>query len=666
LKPLLNRDPSIVKIQDFTAKRLDNRSDSDKEKHKHMLVMSGPGTGKTRIGQFGLEALKASPQEKLNKLANENSIQINTSFTNGTSFEKDDLIAGPDMALGRRILRAYFNVSHSRESKLFHAINKLSSLSISLAMEVVMLDHKHRYPHLAHTDCLIYLLIDDLSGIVSPIERAESVVALVDKVDPKQHQKMVEKKDFLRDMSSLVGNLYAEQTSYFLVTVMTGTIYTTVEEVFQGTHRSFINLPVPLLSQEQSLQLVRSALGDGVADMLDVQLLLCDIGGIPRYIVDTIDLLSDVKKKKGESAIPVEISSTRSTILSRISSRFNFRVDSCIADDICRNVIMRNIISISNAITVPARGQEVSQTVTYRDLENSGLIYFQYINDEEVIVQVPLMLLEVYARCSKEGSSSLTLTLINKLVEALKSYEEWESFVVAYHAMLLTLYDRDADKVKLGNLFRGALMSEAMSNKVINLPRLGPTDYVKVKKLPHRFPELDDSCDVIIEDKVVYHNAGGAKFDGFSVHKGDGKKSELVVISGKYTVKGRTQMYIDAVMKQAVEGEKAVLDMIKANGKNVDVHVDVDVIISNQKLSSTSRKSFANRGTKALTKEEKDFVLVARDEVMPYFGKSFADRVLISSSKYIKNSTPKRSFSTLTRSAARVRVTTKMLLKLVR
>ena len=51
------------------------------------------------------------------------------------------------------------------------------------------------------------------------------------------------------------------------------------------------------MSSEQSVQLVRDKLGHRVADMQSVSMLMCDIRGVPRYVIEAIELMKEQMKR---------------------------------------------------------------------------------------------------------------------------------------------------------------------------------------------------------------------------------------------------------------------------------------------------------------------------------------------------------------------------------
>ena len=101
---LLNRDDAIDIFQEVTAQSLTDRNYSDKESHPHVICMAGPGTGKSRLADYDLVALRNTPPARhpeLATLANHKAaLAVHISFNSGSNFGPQDKAIGPKLLLG--------------------------------------------------------------------------------------------------------------------------------------------------------------------------------------------------------------------------------------------------------------------------------------------------------------------------------------------------------------------------------------------------------------------------------------------------------------------------------------------------------------------------------------------------------------------------------------
>jgi len=121
--------------------RLSHRKSIDKEAHPHAICMAGPGTGKSRLADYGLVALRNAPPARHPELADianhKAALAVHISFNCNTTFDQWDKDMGPEAAVGGRLLASYFGFDFQR-----HAFpDGISKFTIHVSIETIVKHH---------------------------------------------------------------------------------------------------------------------------------------------------------------------------------------------------------------------------------------------------------------------------------------------------------------------------------------------------------------------------------------------------------------------------------------------------------------------------------------------------------------------------------------------
>ena len=213
--------------------------------------MSAPGTGKSRLADYGLEALKSVDPTKYPKLAsfanNGASLAIHVTYNSATPFDEYDEIVGPRVSLACRLLSSYFrrkSVSDVVMLTGLRVIPNIKSLTLDASINVILAHHRRRPCLLSNQDLLLYIAIDDVTSILS--HRKDGWT-----------QEMG--KNFLKALFDSLARHYHGRKTYFLAAIVTGTVLGPTSNILKQTFRRYVNLAVPLLTLQQSVQLAQDA-----------------------------------------------------------------------------------------------------------------------------------------------------------------------------------------------------------------------------------------------------------------------------------------------------------------------------------------------------------------------------------------------------------------------
>jgi len=577
---LLNRDHTINLFQDMTSKKLALRHSADKESQPHIICMAGPGTGKSRLADYGLTALKkASPEQypELAALANSKAaLAVNISFNARTTFCLRDIDIGAQAAVGNRLLASYFGFDFCE-----HVFpDSVSKLTISVSVETILKDHLSRNPGLSRKDVLIYIAIDDVSNICGPMNCSDWTLE--------------KGKVFLKDILDGIAVLYSQQ-DYFLVAMITGTVFGPTSDILRLSQRPYKNLAVPLLSHAESVELAedafrRAGVSGGVSS--ETKLLLSDIGGIPRFIWQAINAVID-------SGDGTNFSDLRSQIKAIIKSRYRPAGSGMswkkISTRIVSTALRREPVDPSGPCTD-------NWLYTWTQLENQGLCFLspEVVVDStrKVYIWLPLMHLETLIE---------PFPAMKYFVDRLRDnqWESWERFCLMYEALLMTQHVLERkSQVTVGEYYRGALVGEGVQDRILSLPMKLPIMFIE---LPKRFPETAGTTLPATDASEVYKNCQGAKVDGFIRHS---NPKVLRCLHFRHTRRDKVFDYEATAAETVANMESSVRHRIEPDVELVHVYQ------SNRELKGDVGKILAGKD-----------VVVTRSELTGFFGRTFAERI---------------------------------------
>lgn len=607
---LLNRDDAINNFRDISNSRLLKRRETDKEAHPHVICISAPGTGKSRLADYGLEALKSSDinaYPKLAELANNGAaLAVHVSYNGHSPFNTHDIKLGPSASLACRLLDSYFR-SLDRGSFLQQLLEAkyIESLTVGASLQAILSHHRSRLSLPAEQDLLLYIAVDDVSGICS-----FGTDWTLDKG-----------KEYLKALFSILSGFYSDwHTHSFLVTMVTGTVLGPISEVL--INRKYINLAVPLLSLSQSLQLAEDAFSRANVDKKDLasfdwlefKLLLSDIGGIPRYVWEAINGVLKPNLQRVElSRIGESIQSSMIIRYGILSSSSLLYIPSIVSVALLRQPIDPNFRVLMNS----------ADSTTWSDLENRGILYFLPSNKSETTIALPFYHFQTMIRNFPFSPSLKNLFI--------RDWTSWELFVVSHDALLLSLYRLQRTKyVSVAEYYKGAIVGESAKDIILCIPEAA-SDFecnVVTGDAFRRFPESKGSSLSVSDARVVFVNSPGVKLDIIIPHQKYGSKDQEAIlyrgIHCKYTAAGKTMfnpfIHIN-ISKYTTEG----LSQHVSPSSNF-----LHVYISNRfmKHDSTFSSGILKRTkTEDRVKIPSDAVFVTRDQLEGFFSRTFADRI---------------------------------------
>ena len=573
---LLNRNDALRLFQDKIAMRLSNRDSIDKEAHPHVICMAGPGTGKSRLADYGLVALrKTTPTShpELAALANHKAaLAIHITFNCNSPFDQLDKDIGPDAAVGGRLLASYFRFGFQR----YVFPECLSRLTIHVSIQTILNDHLSRHPGVDPKDVLVYVAVDDVSNIC--LFNEEWTIS--------------KGKSYLKSILDKLAALYSD-TEYFLVTMVTGTVLGPTSDILIGSQRPYVNLAVPLLSLAQSVQLAEDAfLRGGVPGGVshNCKLLLSDIGGVPRFVWQAIEKV--IKNRTSDTTISYE--RARFAIQDEISLRngfLNLNDTSVIAKLLSTALLRQSIHPSSNCVP--------DKAYTWFELENQGVCFFSD-RDSQGLVQIWLPLLHLELLLER---FPVAANLVRNLYKS--DWESWEKLGLMYEALLLTMYSlQDKAQVSVGDYYRGALVGEGAKDLLLTLPLNLPVTYSEMKT---RYPETPGSSPPVKDATVVYKNCPGAKIDGFIWHL---DPDVLRCFHFKHTINGSLFDYAAIRNKTTADMRSDVTHLL-----DTDV-LPLHIYVTNREWKGDLAAVLAS-----------DVVVVTRAQLAGFFGRTFADRI---------------------------------------
>ena len=584
---MLNRDGSLELFQKITAKRLAKRFSVDKEDHPHVICMAAPGTGKSRLADYGLEALKRSQDSTLSKMANDsNALAVHISFNGSTPFNEHDIVAGPEAATACRLLVSYFRNRHGHGIHLSDIIRLpgIRSLTIATSIKAILTHHLKLLQLPLTTDILLYVAIDDVSSICQPQYRRPEIISWSSIEDGKQYL-----KEIMNGFAAMYDN-----TSFFLAIIITGTVFGSVSSILVGSSRPFENLFVPLLSLEQSIQLTNGALLASKLPIFishDMKLLLSDIGGIPRFIWQAIEgyiAQKSVYEIKSEISSAIKLRYDLPLFASSEEAKLAIRV-----------ALLR--------VLVDPLGRCGSTKSKWYELENQGYFFFMPGGPgNKRYVVLPLIHLEAILHYLL--SPEISYNLIRKL--CTNEWRSWEDFVLNYELVLMTLFqEQGIDNVPVGEYYNGALVGKNVANINLHIPS---GQQISIVDCSNRYPE---KVKMKLSENHIYKNCQGAKIDGFIQQINPNKTILLRCIHCKHTEAiDKTKFdYLSIKSKSDLNMAKIVEPRLNATTKLLHIFMS-NRPLTNSKLPD---ESFA------------DVVLVTRTQLHSFFGYSFGNRLML-------------------------------------
>ena len=184
-----------------------------------------------------------------------------------------------------------------------------------------------------------------------------------------------------------LASLYSNTTGYFLVAMVTGTVYGPMSEILMGTQRRFVNLAVPLLPLQDSILLAENQL-QLVCGQLKI--LLSDIGGVPRFVWLAIN---EAVLRNLSDTDTYGWADLRAEIKEILKDCYGFSIAPTVSKKIVTET-MEHVVRIAILRKRVYPHLLLANNLTLRDLENQGKLFFSEKKKGRCLVWLPLLHLE--------------------------------------------------------------------------------------------------------------------------------------------------------------------------------------------------------------------------------------------------------------------------------
>eukprot|EP01035_Chromulina_nebulosa_P022988 gene22988-29783_t len=518
----LNRDISMLKFCDVHSNRFEVVSLLEKERHFLTTCMAGPGTGKSRFGQETSKAL-VNPQfvknQSLLRLARKNLIVLNITFNGSTKANKDAQYP-IEQRLAVRLLLSYFHPLATNPAGLMRKIHSsplFKNLTVEQALDAILLYHEQSHgkedlvEHSSKHKGVLHICIDDVAGIV---KTTAAVVQPQDCVD-------------LKMMMDILGMLAIEGYShYFVISIVCGTIFSSVKDVLGSSSHPFVNISLPWLREVDLDVLCQNMLGQdrwqsfSQQESLLIKHRMSEIS-IPRFVIQALE---DLRGMDGSSGVELSITLNyiREKAIKGIDQRLTYSSE--IFPRVMREAIYKSFIS--NAYI----------TEDLVNLENAGWITFESVREESSVyvvenkrVVIPLVVLYCLLSSREYILPRDVLAFVDALKNAGPNLRELEDLVAQYESIKGVAYSQVFalnNSVSLQDYYFGAVVGSAVRDLRMDLSMLPE----KLRRSEYRFPETTVRSSVLEAQQTVPLQVDNPK-TSFVLQNADGAVIDVLASS---------------------------------------------------------------------------------------------------------------------------------------
>ena len=297
-------------------------------------------------------------------------------------------------------------------------------------------------------NCCVYLAIDECTrlepvGFVTPgVQRVcRTAQNLLEVVMRHVGQMMVQPDDTM-----WIAPL-------FLATDVAG-----VKHAIQESHHPPFDLAMTLLAQSDVVKAINPVIPGWKASAKFMRT-LADMGGNMRAVEEMVVAVEAQWHRRGRQAIDkLSFHAVFNEVLRKLE---RYVLPSSLA---CFTTIQHSILGVPvNRMTV------VDSPTTFGDLESSGLLTLTPSDMAFVVSQPFVQLYRMVNALKKEKQYSEIVEGIPCDWKDIYKWGDWEEFNVRYEACRLTLFRSLSPYVQLKDLYRGARVSKAITNRYIYL-----------------------------------------------------------------------------------------------------------------------------------------------------------------------------------------------------
>jgi hypothetical protein len=316
------------------------------------------------------------------------------------------------------------------------------------------------------------------------------------------------------DIYRVVGGLSCDSPTFF-VPVLAGTVIRSMEVALSGSTHPPCHIPLPLLSFESSLRIIKEKLPklfEITSEQRYIRQLVADTGGHAR----TLEILHDTLKSKGIDPLNTRWTSVANIITTEVSNCYaktRWKLDSAIA------------ASIVSEEVCPGYRYPDGDKLLWTHLEERGLI--QIVDDK---VCMPYFFMVAFLRKSVASFTPIWEGLL--LRQGDYFWQNWELFNRDYIALRLACHSYlGKTQITLDEFFKGAKMSvhDNMARMKIEIPTK-----MTVGEVEARYPTTEQPR---IPVGHVTMTAAGAPFDSFVYVRlaSESKKQVLLAFHMKFS-----------------------------------------------------------------------------------------------------------------------------------
>jgi len=522
--PLVGRAAVGEQLLESTASRFlaFQQGKHDNKLHPIPNCVGGPGVGKSRINQHGLQLMldaagRLNPPHALRPLL-ETALSLCVSYSNGMAPSDLDKELGGEAGLALRLLYRGFaehdGVSFTSWVNRFDVFPK--PLTLEVAVAVLRAAHEEKVP--SGQVAFIYIGVDEFNSLAKEAYRPllDGVVAAIGKA-----------------MSS-------PPSGCFIIGMLTGTASAALADAFDSSKHAPVRLPARLLSLREA---------EAIVDKLPsasfptaswrtskaFRRCLADVGGHPRaleiFLQESVSELS-----KQPAAVAGSLSLDFVALTDRVIAAINNKYEvASLHENVVAAVMTTAVLGDLVGLTTTAHAAHPEWV--YRKLNDKGYLVLEAVGAGVTFrVRMPFLWLMVYLRrlAGLQHPLHAAFQPLRQFMDAGQAFwwQEWEDFncqFLAFRINLLKLKHAllpaimPSDRVTAAELFKGALVAPNIANRLVQLPPTFVSAEAVSGALSQRFPSdplpKRDDGQLIPWDNgtVVVRNVAGGAADHFLV-----------------------------------------------------------------------------------------------------------------------------------------------------
>lgn len=607
--PLKGRDKAIEQMMSIIMKRIGKhgtKHQDDRFLQVVPFVGSVPGGGKSALNEKMVPMLQKIASSPV-KAPLSDCVTILLGFMNGSALTHTELCLlnehpekiAPIVAF--RILYCYFvqgNQPNDNSETSFGTFLTMMyeqpdafTLSLEYALEAIEFDQRINCG-VKHEVVMIYLGIDEYQSLSANV---------------------------LKNLVIFIGRTMCNSRGYFLIPLFTGADY---NHMFNAIHGS--SFSPQALAFELPSRLVVNALLDELGkkyEFLKFWRLWSDfrrnledfqgyMRGIEWYIEELHNCCSTMSFTHADAYLyhvsKINIQNHFANVKAIIRSKY-FHTSGF---DVAKLVY-------SSLLRVPVgRSEEVSNGVTFEQLEKIGMIVLQDNKVGTVTVHIPYIFLSIFV----ESGALVDLSVF----EPCKWWQDWEEFNQQYIAFTESVFAKTYTSISAKTLFQGAICSSDTCLLTVPLSK----DVYPVKCL-HQFPN----------NKLIFGNSSApANYKEESIWKHNTVVMNAVSSPFADIFQCRPGIFIATQCKHGESANTISYDLIKKELEKNRVafeklkQVPAFQALENYKQDAckllTVIKTTKHISCETLQKlqEEDDIIIVSKDQFRAFYGDTFADR----------------------------------------